>query len=70
MTKQDPNAKKDTRPSPREVRLPGFTSDNDVGLGDVITRVTSTLGVRSCDGCKRRAQALNRRIAFSGRKSR
>jgi hypothetical protein len=49
------------------VRLPGFVADEDVGLGDAIKRATSTVGIRPCGGCGRRAAALNRWMAFSGR---
>lgn len=54
---------------PRRVRLPGFVNDKDIGLGDVIKRTTSAVGVRPCGGCGRRAEALNRRFVFSGRRS-
>ena len=50
------------------VSLPGFiSSDADVGLGDVIKRMTSTVGIRACGGCLRRAQALNSWLVFSKR---
>jgi len=56
---------------PFRVRLPGFVSpEEDVGLGDVIKRATSLAGVKPCSGCSQRAAALNRRVAFSGRRSR
>ena len=55
---------------PYRVRLPGFVSDADVGLGDAIKRATSTVGIRPCGGCNRRGEALNRWFAFSGRRSR
>ncbi len=51
------------------VRLPGFISHEDVGLGDVIKRATSAAGIRPCGGCARRAAALNRWLTFSGRRS-
>ena len=51
------------------VRLPGFITDKDVGLGDVIKRATSAVGIRPCGGCERRAAALNGWIVFSGRRS-
>jgi peroxiredoxin len=35
-------------------------------LGDVIKRVTSTFGVKTCVGCERRAALLNRWMSFSG----
>lgn len=57
-------------PQPYRVRLPGFVSDEDIGLGDVVTRATSLFGVKPCEGCKRRAAALNRWMVFSGRHSR
>ena len=55
---------------PYRVRLPGFVSDEDVGLGDTIKRATSTVGITPCGGCNRRAAALNRWMVFSGRQSR
>ena len=57
-------------PQPYRVRLPGFVRDEEIGLGDLVKRVTSTFGIRPCGGCERRAGTLNRWLAFSGRKSR
>jgi len=51
---------------PYRVRLPGFISDEDVGLGDVIKRVTYAVGIKPCGGCEHRAAVLNRWLAFSG----
>ena len=53
---------------PYRVRLPGFIADEDIGLGDVIKRATSTVGIRPCRSCERRAAALNRWLAFSGQR--
>lgn len=50
------------------VRLPGFISDKEVGLGDVIKRATSAVGIKPCGGCARRAAALNRWMVFSGKR--
>lgn len=51
------------------VRLPGFIAEDDeVGLGDVIKRATSALGLKPCGGCARRAAALNRRVTFTGKR--
>lgn len=55
---------------PYRVRLPGFVSDETIGLGDVATRAISLFGIKPCDGCKRRAAALSRWMVFSGRHSR
>jgi hypothetical protein len=61
----------DTRERPsHRVRLPGFINEHDVGLGDLITRATSFVGIRPCGGCAKRAAALNRWFTFSGRHSR
>ena len=49
------------------IRLPGFVSDEDIGLGDAIKHVTYALGIRPCGGCERRAAALNRWFVFTGR---
>ena len=53
---------------PYRVRLPGFISDEDVGLGDVIKRATSAVGIRPCGSCEQRAAALNRWLTFTGRR--
>lgn len=50
------------------VRLPNFVSDDDIGLGDLVSRVTRTVVHRPCQGCERRAEALNRWLLFSGRR--
>ena len=55
---------------PYKMRLPGFITDEDVGLGDVIKRATSAVGIRPCGSCEQRAAALNRWLAFSGRRPR
>src|SRR5260370_900080 len=39
-----------SRRQPRRVNLPGFISE-DVGLGDVLKQVTSSVGIRPCGGC-------------------
>ena len=53
---------------PYRARLPGFISDEDIGLGDVIKRATSAIGIRPCGSCEQRAAALNRWLTFSGRR--
>jgi len=52
---------------PFRVRLPGFISDEEIGLGDVIKRATSAVGIRPCDDCADRAATLNRWLVFSRR---
>ena len=53
--------------SPHRVRLPGFITDEEIGLGDVIKRVTSYIGIKPCGGCEHRAAALNSWVVFTGR---
>ena len=53
---------------PYRVRLPGFISDKEIGLGEVIKRVTYAVGIKTCGGCERRAAALNRWMNFSGKR--
>jgi hypothetical protein len=53
---------------PYRVRLPGFISDEDIGLGDVIKRATSYVGIEPCGGCNQRAAFLNRWMVFSGQR--
>ncbi len=54
---------------PYRVRLPGFITEEEVGLGDVIKRVTHTFGIKPCGGCEGRAAALNRWFVFTGRRA-
>ena len=58
---------KEQERQPHRVRLPGFIADEDIGLGDVIKRVTRSFGIKPCGGCERRAAALNRWFVFTGR---
>lgn len=60
------HAKKSER-QPYRVRLPGFITDENIGLGDVIKRTTSAMGIRPCGSCEHRAVALNRWLVFSDR---
>ena len=50
---------------PHRVRLPGFITDEEIGLGDVIKRTTSYFGIQPCEGCKHRAATLNRWMVFT-----
>jgi hypothetical protein len=57
-------------PSANRVRLPGFISDDEIGLGDVVKRATSYFGIKPCGGCQQRAAALNRWMVFTKGRSR
>ncbi len=69
MTGNEGDNRQSERPAHR-VRLPGFVADEDIGLGDVVKRMTHAVGIRPCGGCEGRAAALNRWMIFSGRRSR
>jgi hypothetical protein len=60
----------ESKPQPYRVRLPGFIADEEVGLGEFAKRVMSTVGIKPCGGCKRRAAAFNRWMVFYGQPSR
>ena len=61
------NRRPEASPARYRVRLPGFVSDQGIGLGDALKRMTSTFGIRPCGGCRRRAATLNRWVRFDGR---
>jgi len=52
------------REQPFRVRLPGFIGD-EVGLGTAIKRATTSVGIRPCGGCSRRAAMLDSWVVFS-----
>lgn len=54
--------------TPRRAFLPGFISDEEIGLGDAVSRVTSYFGLKPCGGCRRRGAALNRWLVFTRRR--
>jgi hypothetical protein len=56
--------------SPHRMRLPGFITDEEIGLGEVIKRATSYIGIKPCGGCERRAAALNGWVLFTAGPSR
>lgn len=65
MTGQ-PSPRPDRRPTAQhKVRLPGFLVEEEVGLGEVIKKATSSAGIRPCGGCQKRAAALNRWMSFT-----
>lgn len=54
---------------PRRLRIPlPVTIKQPLGLGDVVKRVTSAVGIKPCGGCRRRAEILNQAVTFTGRK--
>lgn len=67
MNQQEMKDKPTNTRKPHRVRLPGFVLDEDIGLGDMIKHATSSVGIRPCGDCTKRAAMLNSWIVFSGR---
>ena len=65
MTGKEGDNRQVERPTHR-VHLPGFVADEDIGLGDVVKRMTYAIGIRPCGGCEARAAALNSWIDLFG----
>jgi hypothetical protein len=67
LKERGPNERKPHEP--HRVRLPGFLieEEKEIGLGDIVKRVTTAFGIKPCGGCERRAAALNRWVVFTGR---
>jgi hypothetical protein len=65
MTENEKVSRTSSKHEPFRVRLPGFIRDEEIGLGDVLKRVTYAAGIRPCSGCEKRAAALNRQIVFT-----
>ena len=57
----------DRRQPKHTVQLPRLSTDESVGLGQVVKRITSSLGVRPCRPCEQRAARLDQWLQFSPR---
>jgi hypothetical protein len=64
----DPGEKREGQP--HRLHLPGFVTEGEIGLGDVVGKAAAYAGFKPCGGCERRAAALNGWFVFSGRRSR
>ena len=65
MTEDEKDSGSHSKDKAFRVRLPGFVRDEEIGLGDVVKRMTYAAGIRPCGGCEKRAAALNRRVIFT-----
>jgi hypothetical protein len=61
--KKEPTDKTDSLA--HRIRLPGFIMEKEIGLGDVIKKVSYAMGIKPCAGCEKRAAALNRWMRFT-----
>ena len=63
LSKQEQVSK--TEREPVRVRLPGFLTEEEIGLGDALKRASSVMGIKPCSGCQKRAAVLNRWVVFT-----
>jgi hypothetical protein len=54
---------------PLTIKLPGFLSEDEIGLGDLIKSATSVVGIKPCNGCEQRASILNNWVIFNSKKN-
>jgi hypothetical protein len=47
-----------------------FPIKDQIGAGDLVKKVTTALGIRSCSGCEQRRRRMNRMLAFGRRRGR
>ena len=47
------------------VQLPRFLVDEPVGLGEVVKRITTSIGAPPCASCGQRAKRLDQWLRFS-----
>jgi hypothetical protein len=59
---------REKRRAPRTIRVPRFITNEEVGLGDAVRRVTSAAGIKPCGPCLQRAAALNHRVVLAPRR--
>jgi hypothetical protein len=50
------------------VRLPNFILDEPTGAGQVVSRLTSAVGIRPCEPCRQRAARLDQWLRFEPRR--
>jgi hypothetical protein len=54
---------------PYRIRVPFLAAGKEIGLGEVIKRTTSRLGIQPCDSCNRRARRLDGLALITGSES-
>ncbi|WHZ29371.1 MAG: hypothetical protein OJF51_004173 [Nitrospira sp.] len=52
---------------PHRVRLPGWLVKEEIGLGDLVKKITYRSGIKPCAGCEKRAATLNHWMVISRR---
>lgn len=59
----------DSNRTPWRFSLP-FLPDREIGLGDAISYLTSSVGIKPCTACQQRAERLNQMLILQGRNRR
>jgi hypothetical protein len=59
----DPSNEK--RIATHSIRLPRFLVEEPIGLGQVVKRITKSIGVQPCGSCEQRATRLDQWLRFS-----
>ena len=54
-----------TYKAPKPIRIPIPGLQRTVGAGQIIRRLTASVGIQPCSGCGRRARALDRHLVFT-----
>jgi hypothetical protein len=65
MSREEITPDQEQEAQPHRVHLPGFIIEEEIGLGDIVKRTTYAIGIKPCEGCEKRAAALNRWMRFS-----
>jgi hypothetical protein len=52
-------------PATHTIRVPRFLLSQEIGLGDIVKRITTSLGARPCAACEERAARLNGWLRFA-----
>ncbi|MET8830445.1 hypothetical protein ABZX40_33720 [Streptomyces sp. NPDC004610] len=68
MTREHDEHRGRDRQARHDLRLPGFVREDEIGLGDLVGRATTAMGVHPCGGCGRRARRMNAWVTFSTRR--
>jgi len=56
-----------SRDASHQIRLPRFIIEEEIGLGDLIKRVTVAAGFNPCGTCEKRVAVLNRWLTLRAR---
>jgi hypothetical protein len=64
MPRKPPPIAESEPEKPRRLRLPPIVKPEDEGVGDVISRLSRSVGITPCQSCRERQQRLNDWMPF------